>query len=159
MDFTFKVPPGQPILEWDIVVDAPMAVAFAAYMDAAEIPSFWGPAIYATEVLEFDPHTGGKFRIVSRADDGTEHLFSGVFHEVIPGERIVSTFQYGPSPAPVNLEIHDLSEVDGRARFAGRTIFESTQMRDEWVEGGCEEGMHETFTRFERVLARRLGDE
>src|SRR5690349_7622796 len=63
---------------------------------------WWAPRPYTTPGVEFDLRPGGIARTDMQAPDGTPHPNEGVFLEVVPNRRIVSTdaFRAGWVPAP-----------------------------------------------------------
>ena len=61
-----------------------------------------------------DLRPGGAWRFVLRGPDGQEHPFKGVYREIVPPERVVSTFIYDvdfirdfPAIETVTFEEHD----------------------------------------------------
>lgn len=84
-----------PIVEREITVTrvfaAPRALVFSMFTDAKHLAAWWGPHTWDNPVCETDPRPGGKIRIHMRGPDGTVHQIGGVYHEVVPHERIVFT--------------------------------------------------------------------
>jgi uncharacterized protein YndB with AHSA1/START domain len=85
---------------------------------------------------------------------GNEYIFHGVYHDVVPSERIVYTFEYEGVPGHVILESGTLEEIDGRTKFTGRSVFQSVEDRDGMFAAGMQEGARETYNRLEALLAR-----
>lgn len=52
---------------------------------------WWCPRPWRTEIIEQDWRAGGRSAMVMKGPDGEEHLQEGVFLEVTPGRRFVST--------------------------------------------------------------------
>ena len=55
------------------------------------LPEWWCPKPWTTEIVEQDWRAGGRSAMVMRGPDGEEHRLEGVFLEVTPGRRFVST--------------------------------------------------------------------
>lgn len=133
--------------------DAPPAAVFRAMTDAELIPQWWGPAAYTTEVVELEPRTGGSWRFVQRGDEG-EFGFRGVFHEVLPAERIIQTFEFEPMPGHVILETMVFEDLGGRTRVRGISAFQTVADRDGMVASGMESGLAEGYDRLDALLAQ-----
>src|ERR1700738_5300868 len=74
------------------VFDAPRRLVFDAYTKP-ELLKRWLGVVggWALDVCEVDLRVGGKYRWVWRGANGQEMGMGGVYREIVPGERIVST--------------------------------------------------------------------
>lgn len=52
---------------------------------------WWCPKPWRTEIVEQDWRTGGRSAVVMHGPDGERHPHEGIFIEVVPGVRFVST--------------------------------------------------------------------
>ena len=86
------------------VFDAPRELIFKVYTDPETIPSWWGPRVHTTTVDEMDVRVGGKWRYVSKDEQGNEYAFRGEYLEIDPPHRLVSTFEFEGMPGHVVLE-------------------------------------------------------
>ncbi|MBD1875555.1 SRPBCC domain-containing protein [Nodosilinea sp. FACHB-131] len=75
--------------------NAPRDLVWQAWTDPAHIAQWWGPEGFTTRVEEMDLRPGGQSRYVMVGPDGTEYPVQGVFREVVPPERIVTTDEFG----------------------------------------------------------------
>jgi uncharacterized protein YndB with AHSA1/START domain len=71
------------------VFDAPRALVWKAWTDAAMMSQWFGPRGFTTPVCEVYARAGGALRIVMRGPDGAEYPMKGVFREAIEHERLV----------------------------------------------------------------------
>lgn len=62
---------------------APRQRVFEAWTSAEMIKRWWGPEGYNGLTADSDPRPGGSFQVEIEGPDGTVHLMSGVFTEVI----------------------------------------------------------------------------
>ncbi|MGB7036228.1 MAG: SRPBCC domain-containing protein, partial [Xanthobacteraceae bacterium] len=64
-----------PMTEREVTItrsfDAPRALVFRAWTDAAQLAQWWGPQGFTNPVCEFEARLGGKIRIHMRSPDGT----------------------------------------------------------------------------------------
>lgn len=150
----FVIEPGKQEIVMKRTFDAPRDLVFKTYTDPKLIPEWWGPASTPTSVDEMDVGRGGTWRFVSRDQDGTEYAFHGVYHDSVPAERLVSTFEFEGAPGHVSLETMTFEENDGKTTVTGTAVFQSVADRDAMVESGMEQGANETWDRFADLLTR-----
>lgn len=151
---TITADPGTPFIDVVREFDATPAQVFRAWTDPELIPRWLGPADMVMDLLEYQPTPGGCYRYVHRNADRGEHSFRGVFHAVVPNQRIVQTFQYDGWPDEVSLESVTFEDLGGRTRVRTHSVFPSVAARDAMVESGMERGVRDSMTRLAEVLAR-----
>ncbi|MFC6993258.1 SRPBCC family protein [Haladaptatus sp. GCM10025707] len=132
--------------------DAPRDRVFEANVNPEHIPKWWGPRRYTTEVETMDARPGGSWRFLNIDADGNEHAFHGVYHDVVPAERIVQTFEYEGAPGHVSMETATFEEVDGMTLLTVRSVFQSVADRDASVASGMEAGARETWDRLAELV-------
>jgi len=97
---------------------------------------------------------GGKWRFVATQPDGSTYAFRGEYREIIPGEKIVQTFEFEPMAGHISVETATLTDLPGgRTLFTTRSVFTSKEDRDGMVQSGMESGLRETYERFDELLA------
>jgi uncharacterized protein YndB with AHSA1/START domain len=139
------------------VFDAPRDVVFATYTDPELIPEWWGPYGTTTIVDRMDVRDGGDWRFVARDQDGSETAFRGTYRAIVPGERIVQTFEWEGMPGYVSVETAVFEDLGDRTKVTTTSIFHTAEERDGMLESGMEGGMQETYQRLDAVLARLTG--
>lgn len=147
----------------DIVVTrefaAPPAVVFAAMTDPELIPRWWGSRRFETTVEAMDVRRGGLWRFVARHRDpadgaGTPYAFWGVYHDVVPGELVVSTLEFAMGgPGRLQL-VTDAFEPtgDGGTRYTNVSLFQSPDDRDGWIPTDMDTGIRESHDLLDGVL-------
>jgi len=73
------------------VFDAPRELVWKAWTDPQHFMRWWGPREYTCPVCEMDFRIGGKYLYCMRSPEGNDYWGTGVFREIIPGERLVFT--------------------------------------------------------------------
>jgi uncharacterized protein YndB with AHSA1/START domain len=134
------------------VFNAPRERVFAAHTDPARIARWWGPRGHTTVVDALVATRGGSWRFVQTDADGTEFSFRGVYHDVVPPERVINTFEYESRPGHVALETLTLEEVDGTTRLTDRYVFQTPEDRDWMTASGMEDGAVESWERLAELV-------
>src|ERR1700704_6845979 len=76
------------------IIDAPPAKLFRAWTDPTLLKQWFAPLPYTTPVAELDVRPGGSAFIVMRGPDGKDLPHHGVYLDVVPDQRLVSTDPY-----------------------------------------------------------------
>lgn len=77
------------------VLNAPRELVFQAWTEVQHIEQWWGPQGFTTHVPELNLCPGGQWRYVMTGPDATIYPIEGIFHEIIPFERIVTSDRFG----------------------------------------------------------------
>lgn len=136
------------------VIAAPPDRVYQAYTDPAIVPRWWGLREFRTTVEQLDARPGGAWRYVqANPADDTRFGFQGEFREVMPGERLVTTWVFDGMPDIVMVEATDIEAVDGGTRVTLMASFDSAEHRDALLESGLEGGQNDLWDRLGEVLA------
>lgn len=135
--------------------EAPREEVFALMTDPESIGEWWGPRGSNTKVDYMDAKTGGRWRFVSHASDGSQTAFQGAYREVTAPERLVQTFEWEGMPGHVSVETAEFEDLGDRTRMVVTSVFHTTEERDGMLGSGMEGGMNETYERFDELLAKR----
>lgn len=133
--------------------DAPRDLVFDAWTNAEHFAKWIGPRGISTHVTQFDVRPGGRYRFVQRTGGGPEHVFHGVYREVVRPERLVSTFVYEGAPQYEILNTMLLEERGGKTLMTLTSRFANKEHLEAMIASGMEEGMTEGFERMEEWLA------
>ncbi|NTU81959.1 MAG: SRPBCC family protein [Chloroflexales bacterium] len=135
------------------VVNAPRRLVFAAYTSPEHVPHWMlGPEGWAMPVCEIDLRPGGAWHFVWRRADGAEMEMRGVYQEVTPPDRLVSTESWG-GDWPDTLNTLLLSEEGGKTTITQRIRYPSQAARDAALKTGMQDGMATSFDRLAAYLA------
>jgi len=150
----YVIEPGKQEITITRVFDAPRELVFKAYTDPQLFVQWWGPRRYETKIDKLDVRPGGLWRVVHRADDGSEHGFRGVHHDVVAPERIVATFEYEGVPGHVLLGTTTFEPLGNKTRLVQQSVFQSVADRDGMVASGMQEGSDDSMDRLAELLER-----
>jgi len=134
------------------VVDAPPALVFEAWTSPEHLPNWMtGPEGWTMPVCEVDLRPGGAWRFVWRRDDGSEMEMSGLYREIAPPQRLVTTESWGDDwPETVNTVV--LTEENGRTTITQTVTYPSLEARDAALQTGMKEGVSISFDRLADYL-------
>lgn len=145
--------PGEPIIEMRRFVKAPPELVYRVLTEGEFLRRWWGPRRLETTECDVDLRVGGKWRIVHRAPDGAEFAFHGEFLELDPPHRRVSTWVYEGEVEAAATETFELDAVDGGTLLRSRVVHDSLANRDMHLANGMEEGLRESYSRMDELLA------
>ena len=75
-------------------IKASPAKLYAAITEPRLMMLWWGPDAGPTLKAEADVRPGGRFNIVFRLLDGSEHNPTGIYLEVVPDKKLVFTWEW-----------------------------------------------------------------
>ncbi|SDS60112.1 SRPBCC family protein [Opitutus sp. GAS368] len=151
MKTTAPVPPVSGLeLSLSRVIAAPPARVYQAW--TTQLPQWWGPHGMTTPFCVMELRTGGSFRTIMRAPDGTEYPTRGVFLEVVPNERIVFTdaFDSGwaPNPGAFFTAITTFEALPGgKMKYTARALHWTVENRERHEKMGFHQGWGESVDR------------
>ncbi|WP_138503228.1 SRPBCC domain-containing protein [Nostoc sp. PA-18-2419] len=139
---------------------APRQLVFQAWTDPKHIAQWWGPKGFTTRVSELDLRPGGKWRYVMIAPDGTEYPAKGVFREIVPLERIVTSDEFDEGfEKVVNAELPKgivmtaiFEDLDGNTKLTLRIVHESFEDRQKHEKMGVIGGWNSSFDCLDEFL-------
>ncbi|HEX9702749.1 MAG TPA: SRPBCC domain-containing protein [Rhodospirillales bacterium] len=119
---------------------APPSLVFKMWTEPAHMVRWWGCSRNkAATVTEHDLRPGGRWRVVMRLEDGTEHRVGGVYRELSPPERLAFTWAWEDADGILGHETVVTVTLAEKAQMTEMTLhhalFETTEMRDLHGEG------------------------
>jgi uncharacterized protein YndB with AHSA1/START domain len=135
---------------------APRQLVYRAYTTPDLIKRWWSGDRGTVTSIEVDLRPGGTWRYVMVTNAGFEVAFHGEYHEIIHGERIVSTEVFEGAPDAAAVSTATFSEHDGRTTLSILVQHATRENRDAHVNSGMEDGLQEALNHLEAV-ARSLG--
>ena len=119
--------------------DAPRELVFKAWSQPEHLVRWWAPTGFTTPSCEMEFRPGGSYRSVIRSPEGKEHRMRGVYHEVVPPERLVMTFAWedeAGQPGHETLITVTFADQAGKTRLTfEQGVFETVESRDSHLGG------------------------
>ncbi len=136
------------------VFDAPRSLVFDAWTKPELLKRWLGVRNgWSLAVCEVDLRVGGAYRFVWRGPDGAEMGMGGVYREIVPPERLVSTEKFDdPWYAGEALDTIVLVEQDGKTTATTTVLYESQEIRDAVLESGMARGVAESYDMLAELL-------
>jgi uncharacterized protein YndB with AHSA1/START domain len=134
--------------------------------DPAHVARWFGPQGFTTRVDELDLRPGGGFRYVLIDSDGTEYPSTGVYREIVPGERIVADDGFDEEDENIKRAIPadrmprgmvattTFEDANGKTRLAVRIAHATVEDRRKHEEMGVVAGWNSTLDCLEEHLAK-----
>ena len=135
------------------LIAAPRALVFAAFLDPANIGTWWGPNGFTTTIHAMDARPGGVWRYIMHGPDGTDYNNRVTYVEIVKPERIVYDHGDDENPTMFRSTI-TFAERGGKTKLTMRATFESVAAYTEATKFGAVEGGTQTLDRLEQYLAR-----
>jgi uncharacterized protein YndB with AHSA1/START domain len=133
------------------VFDAPRRLVFEAWTKPEHLVHWFGRNGWTLPVCEVDLRVGGAWRFVLRGPNGREIGMRGVYREITPYERLVTTESFDDFPTEA-VNTMTLSEKDGKTTLTSRVLSASKEVRDAVLRAGMEQGAAETYDRLAEHL-------
>ncbi|MDV2997077.1 MAG: hypothetical protein N4J56_006782 [Chroococcidiopsis sp. SAG 2025] len=147
------------------VFNAPRELVFKVWTQPKHIEQWWGLKGFTTRVDEMDFRPGGTWRYVMCGPDGTEYPVKGVFREVVPPERIVTSDEFDqgfervieadlPSGTIVATTIFE--DLGDKTRLILRIMHPTAEDRRKHEEMGVVAGWNSSLECLDEYLAKMV---
>lgn len=127
------------------IIEAPAETLYRCWTEPELMKQWFVPKPWTLAKVEQDVRPGGKCLVVMKDPDGNEYPNPGVYLEVVPGKKIVTTDAYTeawvPSEKPfmtATITFEDLG--DGKTRYIARARHWTDEDAKQHVEMGFHEG-------------------
>lgn len=87
------------------IFNAPLSKVWKAWTEPESVKKWWGPNNFTTPVVKIDLKEGGSYLYSMRSPEGQEVWGTGVYKEIVPMKKIVSTDSFADSegnPVPAS---------------------------------------------------------
>jgi len=139
------------------LINAPREKVYRAWTDPELMKQWFAPKPYTTPVVEVDVRPGGSATIVMRSPDGQDLPNHGVYLEVVPNQRLVSTDAYvkawEPSPKPFMTLILTFEDEGGKTRYTARVRHWTVADREAHEKMGFHQGWGICTDQLEALVA------
>jgi uncharacterized protein YndB with AHSA1/START domain len=120
--------------------DAPRGLVYKAWTTPDLVRRWWSANRGEMTVADIDLRVGGAWRYAMIAHGQFEVGFHGVYREIVPNERIVSTEVYEGAPEVEAVTTVTFDERDGRTTVTMVVDHQRREHRDGHLNAGMEDG-------------------
>jgi uncharacterized protein YndB with AHSA1/START domain len=136
--------------------DLPVELLFKAHQDK-ELFEEWMTHDYGiVKALTYEVKKHGSFHF-QNSDLSGNVVFSasGTFHDVIPNEKIIRTFEMSNSPFDVQLDFLHFEKLgNDKSKLTIHQVFRSGAIRDELLKLPFAQGLNMAHNRLENVVSK-----
>ena len=140
------------------LINAPRDKVYRAWTDPELLKQWFAPKPYTTPIVEIDVRPGGSAYFVMRGPDGKDLPNRGVYLEVVPNEKLVSTDAYvrawEPSEKPFMTLILTFEDEGGKTRYTARVRHWTVADREAHEKMGFHEGWGLCTDQLEALVAK-----
>jgi uncharacterized protein YndB with AHSA1/START domain len=131
--------------------DLPVDLLFKGLTDPVVLGEWMG-----TNVLKLEPKKYGIYQFqTSDAQGNVVFTASGVYHEFIPNEKIIRTFEMANANIDVQLEFLDFEAItEDTSRLTMHTLYKTIASRDMVVSFGFAKGSDAAYSKMEQVMLK-----
>ena len=148
------------------VFDTPRELLWKAWTDPGLFMRWWGPKNFTSPVSRMDLRVGGRYLNCMRSPEGQEYWSTGVYREIVPMERIVSTDSFADEKGNVVPASHYGMPGEWPLELLVTVTFEEAagktrmMLRHEGLPAGTmseqtEAGWNESFDKLTAILKTR----
>jgi uncharacterized protein YndB with AHSA1/START domain/DNA-binding MarR family transcriptional regulator len=138
------------------VFDAPRELVFKAWTDPKLVAQWWSPNGFTNPVCELDARPDGSILIHMRGPDGVEYPMQGVYHEVVPPERLVFTTRaVADAAGSFQLEVHNtvtFAELGGKTQLTLHAVVIKATSAAAGALAGMEAGWSQSLDKLAGIL-------
>jgi uncharacterized protein YndB with AHSA1/START domain len=119
------------------LIRAPRELVFEAFTEVRHLSRWWGPEGFTTTTRAFEFRVGGEWDFVLHGPAGTDYQEWISWTEITPPERISllhGEFRGDPNAFESVVTLVPDGPDGGTTRIEMRTVFPTTELRDEAVE-------------------------
>src|SRR5579884_1698147 len=133
--------------------DAPPALVYRAYTTPELVRRWWVGQRGVMKSCEIDLRVGGKWRYVMEAHAGFEVAFHGVYEEIVPNAKLVSSDVFEGMPDARSRSTITFEDDGGGGTLLRILVDHPTkEHRDGHVASGMEDGLQEAMDVLEGML-------
>jgi uncharacterized protein YndB with AHSA1/START domain len=145
--------PGEQQIVITRQLGAGVGSVFEAHVDSALFARWFGCRGMTTDIDEFVPRRGGRYRFTQSVGGQKVLACRGVFHAVTRPSLIVKTVEFEGQHGGVILETTRFEASSaGKTRITVHSVFQSVSDRDRMLAAGVEKGAGETYARLSELL-------
>ncbi len=139
------------VLTLDRTFNAPISLVWEAWTKPEHVAKWWAPHGMDLEVIEHDFSVGGKWKYAMPMPDGKQFISEGVYSEIVPLKKIVTSADFRPMTEGVELHMH-FEEDGAQTKFTFSVVHETEEYCKQQEAMGFYNGWGSAFERLDKML-------
>ncbi len=141
------------------VYDAPQELVFSMFKNPEHLAKWWGPTTWPATIVTYEFVPGGVWHYHMTGPDGTKAWGKATFQAIDEPNSLTFSDGFSDAEGNVNPKLpqgkvtFNFSEQDGKTTLSMTGEYESADEAKKLVEMGMIEGMKDTWTQLEKLLA------
>lgn len=132
-------------------LSAPLALVWEAWTQPDHIAKWWAPKGMEMKIVDHNFTVGGSWKFSMDMPNGNEFISDGVYTEIVPMEKIVTTANFRPMTEGV--ELHVLLKANGdKTEFTFKIIHPTEEYCKQQEQMGVYNGWGSVFNGLEEHL-------
>ncbi|MEO7212274.1 SRPBCC domain-containing protein [Mucilaginibacter sp.] len=128
--------------------ELPLELLFKAHVEPEIVEQWMGTKVLK---LENKKHGGWQYE-TSDAKGNVVFRADGVFHEFVPNQKIIRTFEMENAPFGVQLEFLEFEELtEGTSKLTIHSVFKSAALRDQMLRLPFAQGLNMAHNRLQDI--------
>ena len=141
------------------ILDASPEKVFKAYTDAAILSQWFAPKPWSITDAVFEPRVGGRFQFTMHGPNGEAFRNTGVFLDVVPNRRIITTDAFGPDWKPTEKAFFSAEILfddlgNGQTRYTAIARHWNVEDCEAHDKMGFHDGWGQVATQLEEVASK-----
>jgi len=130
--------------------DLPLALLFTAYEEPEIVEQWMG-----TKVLKLENKKHGSYQFETTEPTGNKHRFNGTYHEFVPNQKIIRTFEMENTPFDVQLEFLEFESLTNTtSKLTMHIIYRSIALRDQILKLPFAQGINMAHSRIQEIVSK-----
>jgi uncharacterized protein YndB with AHSA1/START domain len=136
--------------------DLPVELLFRAHVEAEIFEQWMSHEYGTTKVLKLESRKHGSWEFqTTDAQGNIVFRANGTFHDYVPNNKIIRTFEMDNSSFDVQLEFLEFQSLtDDTSKLTMHSIYRSLALRDEMLKLPFEYGLNMAHNRLQDVLGK-----
>ncbi|MEL7146990.1 MAG: SRPBCC domain-containing protein [Bacteroidota bacterium] len=131
--------------------NVPVEVVWEEWTQPEHIAKWWGPQGMETKVITHEFKVGGQWKYSMAMPNGQEFISEGVYREIVPLEKIITSADFKPMTEGV--ELHVLMQGEGDVtHFTFKVVHSTEEYRIEQEKMGIYNGWGSVFDRLQEFV-------
>ncbi|MFC4873185.1 SRPBCC domain-containing protein [Negadavirga shengliensis] len=136
--------------------DLPVELLFKAHVEPGIFEQWMSHEYGTTKLTKFEGKKHGNWRFqTTDANGNVLYAANGVFHELVPNQKITRTFEAENSTLDVQLEFLEFEKLtDNTSKLIMHTVFRSVALRDQLLKMPFEYGLNMAHNRLQDIVSK-----